>query len=256
MTEEILEIATADGAMGVITARPSTEGRLPVVILFHDGPGIREATHEVVRRIADWGFYAVAPDRYYRYGRFVSVKPEDLRDAAPDSELMQRFFGMVTATTDELIRADMEKLLEHLASDPHADPGPMFCIGYCNGVRTLLRVMTEYPGRFAAGAGLHPSFCVSEEDDSPHRSAAQIGGTIYIAIGASDHLASVEHNQPLLDELAKLGDCATVEVLPGADHGFAMPGPSYHPEAASRAYEMVRRLFTGRKLPAGLHQPG
>ena len=34
-----------------------------------------------------------------------------------------------------------------------------------NGVRTLLRTMSDHPDTFTAGVGLHPSFCV--EPDVP-----------------------------------------------------------------------------------------
>ena len=158
MIEEILDISTPDGMMSVIAKRPGGDGPFPVVVLFHDGPGIREATHDVVRRIAAAGYYGLAPDRYHRYGRFVHVDPGDLMAAAPDSELMRSFFGMVMATTDDLVRRDVAALLDHLAAEPAAKQGPMGCIGYCNGVRTVLRAMSDHPDKFAAGVGLHPSF--------------------------------------------------------------------------------------------------
>lgn len=243
MIEQILEVPTRDGVMGVLTKRPEGDGPFPVVVLFHDGPGIREATHDVVRRIARAGYFVVAPDRYHRFGRFVYVKPEDLIAAGRDSELMKNFFAMVMATTDELIRSDVNALLQHLDSDPVARKGAMGCIGYCNGARTVLRTMAEHPSRFAAGVGLHPSFCVSDDEDSPHLGVSKVRGSLYIAIGDADHVAPVEHNQPLIDELRKLGDQAFVEILPGADHGFAMPGPNYHEAAAARSYEQALALL-------------
>lgn len=254
MIEDILVISTPDGDMGVVAKRPAGDGPFPVVVLFHDGPGVRDATHDVVRRIAGAGYYVVAPDRYHRHGRFVYVEPRDLMAAAPDSELMQRFFSMVMATTDDLVRADVDALLCHLASDPAARQGPMGCIGYCNGVRTVLRAMSDHPDQLTAGVGLHPSFCVSPDDDSPHLAVSRVKGSLYVAFGEADHLASVEHNQPLIDELGKLKDRAVVEILPGADHGFAMPGPSYHEAAATRAYEQALALFQ-RSLGGSLSRP-
>jgi carboxymethylenebutenolidase len=243
MHEAILDLPTADGVMGVVAKRPDGAGPFPVVVLFHDGPGVRDATHELVRRIAAAGYYVVAPDRYYRYGRFVHVAPEELIAAEPDSKLMRDFFAMVMATTDDLIRADVDVLLDYLASDPAARPGRMGCIGYCNGARSVLRTVFDHPGRFAAGVGLHPSFCVSPDDDSPHACVSSLDGWFYFAFGEADHTASVEHNQPLIDALRTLGDRATVEILPGADHGFAVPGPKYHEAAATLAHDRAIELF-------------
>jgi dienelactone hydrolase len=164
--ERILDIPTADGTMGVIVKHPDGEGPFPVVLFFHDGPGLREATHHSARGLADAGFYVASPDRYHRFGRFVSVRPEDLIASGPKSELMQSFFSMVMATTDDLVRADVDALLSHLVSDPSARRGPIGCIGYCNGVRYLLRTMSQRPDLFAAGAGLRPSFCAQGSDVS------------------------------------------------------------------------------------------
>src|SRR3569832_1400937 len=195
----ILELPTADGTIAVLTERPDGDGPFPVVVMFHDGPGIREATQRTARRLADAGYYVLVPDRYHRHGRFMHVLPEELIAAGRESALMRTFFGMVMAVTDEHVRADLAVLLSHLPTDPAARKAPMGCIGYCNGVRFLLQAMSENPGTFAAGVGLHPSFCVSEGGDSPHASVTRIDGELYIALGADDHVASVQHNAPLLD---------------------------------------------------------
>jgi carboxymethylenebutenolidase len=244
MIEDSLEVATADGPMAVLRKRPTGPGPFPVIVMFHDGPGIREATHQVMASIAAAGFYVVAPDRYHRFGRFVHVEPEALIAAGRDSELMRSFFAMVTATTDDKIRLDLDALLAVLARDSVARSAAYGCIGYCNGARTVLRVMSEHPSRFRAGAALHPSFCIDDDAQSPHLAVRNIPGELYVAIGEADHLASVEHNRPLIDELTKLGARAEVEVLPGADHGFAMPGPSYNHEAATRAHQRAVALWT------------
>ncbi|WP_433663403.1 dienelactone hydrolase family protein [Nocardia sp. CA-128927] len=250
MIEEILDIPTADGPMAVITKRPETDAPLPVVLLFHDGPGIRAATHETVHRIAKSGYYVLAPDRYHRFGQFIHVPPEDLIAAGRDSTLMRDFFQMVTATTDDLVRTDVTALLDHLAADPAAKQSSMGCIGYCNGARAVLQTMSDHADIFTAGAGLHPSFCVSPEANSPHKTVANAKGEFYFAIGKADHIASAEHNQPLIDELQKLGPRATVDILPNADHGFAVPGPTYHAPAATHAHRKALTLFNRTLNPA------
>ena len=150
---------------------------------------------------------------------------------------------MVMATTDDLVRADVDALLSHLVSDPSVRRGPIGCIGYCNGVRYLLRTMSQRPDLFAAGAGLHPSFCVSSDADSPHHCISSIKSELYFAFGKSDHVASVEHNRPLIDEIARLGDRASIDVIPGADHGFAVFGPNYHESAAIHSHARTISLF-------------
>ena len=75
MIEAELTIRTADGEQTVVTKRPDGDGPIPVVVMFHDGPGMREGNHHVARRIAEAGYYAFVPDRYYRKGKFVPRRP-------------------------------------------------------------------------------------------------------------------------------------------------------------------------------------
>ena len=91
---------------------------------------------------------------------------------------------------------------------------------------------------------LHPSFCVTSEPNSPHLSVPTMTGRLHMAQGAADQLASLEENQPLLDAVAELGERGSVDVIEGADHGFAVPGGhAYHPEGAARSYATAHTIF-------------
>jgi carboxymethylenebutenolidase len=230
LKECILEIETKSGIMGVLSSSPDGEFA-PLVIMFHDGPGVREATWEAMRRFSSAGFRVLCPDRYNRFGRFVHFSPEDLMQAGRGSELMSRFFGMVTATTDEMIAEDLAALLKETAPQE-----PFACIGFCNGVRSLLRTLHDYKQRGIAGIGFHPSFCVEDGVDSPHLAVPEIQGLLYLAFGDDDHVSSIAHNRPLIDAAGALGSRAKIVELQNAGHGFAMPGPSYSSPAAEEAY--------------------
>jgi carboxymethylenebutenolidase len=228
--ERILEIETKSGIMGVLSSSPDGESA-PLVVMFHDGPGIREATWEAMRRFSSVGFRVLCPDRYYRFGRFVHFSPEDLMQAGRGSELMSRFFAMVTATTDEMIAEDLAALLKETTLEE-----PFACVGFCNGVRSVLRTLDAYKQRAIAGIGFHPSFCVEDGADSPHLAVPKIEGLLYLAFGAEDHVASIAHNRPLIDAAGALGSRASIVEVQNAGHGFAMPGPGYSAQAAEEAY--------------------
>ena len=120
----------------------------------------------------------------------------------------------------------------------------MGCIGYCIGARSVLRTMANHPDLFAAGVGLHPSFCATKDADSPHLAVPSLPGHLYIGIGEADQMQSVEMNQPLIEAVGELGDRGTVEIHPGADHGFAVPSsPAYQEAAASRSYDQAFTIF-------------
>jgi carboxymethylenebutenolidase len=241
LRECILEIKTKSGIMGVLSSSPDGE-LAPLVIMFHDGPGVREATWEAMRRFSSVGFRVLCPDRYNRFGQFVHFSPEDLMQAGKGSELMSRFFDMVTATTDEIIAEDIAALLKEIAPEE-----PFACVGFCNGVRSLLRTLHDYKQRGIAGIGFHPSFCIEDGADSPHLAVPEIEGLLYLAFGEDDHISSIAHNRPLIDAAKALGSRAEIVKLPKAGHGFAMPGPSYASQAAEEAYSdaigILQRAF-------------
>lgn len=243
MIEEILTVPTPDGDMSVVAKRPESDGPLPVVVLFHDGPGVRPSTHDVVRRIAEAGYYVVSPDRYHRNGKFVHMEPEELFALPQDSNEFKSFMGMLMGTSDDMVRSDLNALLGHLDADPAARKAPMGCIGYCIGARSVVRAMADHPDIFKAGVGMHPSFCVTKDADSPHLGVPKSSGSFYFAWGEKDQMQPYSAAAPLHEEFDKLGDRATYDLYPGADHGFAVPGGTYNAKVADEAYGKALDLF-------------
>lgn len=173
-----------------------------------------------------------------------SIKPWFVLDRTrPVDEATQaRFWQVLMETTDDDVAADLAALLTFVADDPAARPGAMGCIGYCIGARSVLRTVTADPDRFPAGVGLHPSFCTTDDDDSPHLAVADYPGSLYIAFGTADTMQPASANTALIDATNALAK-GTAEVHEGADHGFGVPGPAYHPTAADRSYDQARLVF-------------
>lgn len=249
--DEIRTLTTDEGEMGVVVSHPDAGGPFPVVLFFHHGPGLDEASREAIRWISDAGYYVIAPDRYHRHGRFLVM---DLRRAmGPDADPAERdrFLGIFSGTTEEMVGRDVDVVLGYLEDDPQARPGPIGAIGYCIGARSVLRTIGDHPDRVNAGVLLHPSYCVTGEPDSPHTAVEGYGGYVYVGIGAEDTMQSAEAHQALIDAVRALGDRGNAEVLEGANHGFAVPGAAYHEVAATRAYEQALETFArGLASPA------
>jgi carboxymethylenebutenolidase len=229
--------------MGVVVSHPEGEGPFPVVLFFHHGPGLDDGSKQAIGMISDAGYYVIAPDRYYRHGSFLTFDMHALRSPDADPAAAEKFSAAFFGTTDDLVAEDVSAVLEHVKGDPAARPAPMGCIGYCIGARSVLRTLAAHPDSFTVGIALHPSFCVTEDDDSPHREVAGFSGHLYVGIGSEDQASSAEANAPLIEAVALLGDRGTAEVHEGANHGFAVPGPAFHEAAASRSYEQALALF-------------
>jgi carboxymethylenebutenolidase len=228
----------------VHVVKPEGEGPFPVVVFFHHGPGFDDGSKQLVQMIADRGYYVAAIDRYHRFEPWVRFDMAKARDPDPENPERKRMMSMLFGTTDDQVEEDVSALLADLQAEPAARDGAMGCIGYCIGARSVLRTMAHHPDQFLAGVGLHPSFCATDDADSPHLAVPSLPGHLYIGIGEADQMQSVEMNKPLIEAVGELGDRGTVEIHPGADHGFAVPGsPAYQEAAASRSYDRAFAIF-------------
>jgi len=240
---ETWTITKSDGELGVVVSSPDGEGPFPVIFFFHHGPGLDEGSKQSIQTLAEAGYYVVAPDRYWRYGPFLTFSPRELRSADTNPAVTKLFRTAIEGTTDAMVESDVQAILVHLGDYPEARRSPMGCIGFCIGARSVIRTMAAHPQLFTVGVALHPSFCVDDSDDSPHTDVVDLPGFLYVGIGAEDQMSSVETNRPLINAVAELGDRGKVDIHAGADHGFAVPGPSYHAVAASRSYDRALTLF-------------
>ena len=234
-------ITTDNGPMGIHVVRPDGEGPFPVVIFFHHGPGLDDGSKQTMARIADWGYYVVTHDRYHRAEPWYTMKNRD------ESE-MKKMFGLVLGTTEDQVADDLSSLLTWVASDSVAGSGAMGCIGYCIGARSSLCTTRDRGEVFRAGVGLHPSFCTTDQPDSPHLGVPSYTGSLYIGFGSADAMQPASANTALIDNTNALVK-GEAEIHDGADHGFGVFGPAYHEAAATRSYDRVRVMFD-RELKA------
>ncbi|NNE72705.1 MAG: hydrolase [Acidimicrobiales bacterium] len=236
--EEILETETDDGPMAVLRKRPS-EGAAPRVAMFHDGPGIRKATHAFMQKLAASGYDVICPDLYHRAGRLIGIEPEQ---RAADPGLGAKMWELIQAMTDDGIQHDMDVAL---AAVGVTDDEPVGAIGFCLGARAVYRMLERRPQQCRAGAMWHPSFLADDEPDSPHLTAGGLRQPLFIGIGDADQTQSIEMHQRFFDAVESL-EHVTVEVFAGADHGFTWPGyDSYHQEASDRCFAATTELFAG-----------
>ena len=211
--------------------------------MFHDGPGIRIATHEFAAMLAGAGHEVVVPDLYHRAGRLIGYEPHE---RVADPTIIDRLWKLVRGLTDDGIQADLDATLDAIELGPAER---LATIGFCLGARAVFRTMMRLPERFVAGAMWHPSFLADEQSDSPHTTAAAITQPLYIGIGDADTMQPIAAHQRFFDAVAPL-EHVEIEVFAGADHGYTWPGwPSHQPMAADRSFAKTVDLFRTH-LPA------
>src|SRR5215471_10029777 len=149
MTEEMLSVPTPDGEMGAYVRRPDGAGPFPVVVYFHHGPGLDDGSKQSMQLIADAGYYVVSPDRYNRFGPWLSFDPKQMRSGTPEGDkLREEMMNALMGTSDDMVEEDLSALIEFLDTQPAARKAPMGVIGFCIGARSVLRTLKHHPDEF------------------------------------------------------------------------------------------------------------
>ncbi|MEI7712522.1 MAG: dienelactone hydrolase family protein [Rhodospirillales bacterium] len=248
MQERIVNVPTADGAMETFISHPQQGGAFAAVVLYMDVWGIREELYDIARRIATVGYCVAVPDLYYRQGR---VRHE-FRDAdgrmislhaLPEAD-RARVTAPLAQLSDTMVVADTGSLIRFLDAEAPVRPGPMGSVGYCMGGRHVVSVAAEYPDRFRASAGLHPTSLISDRPDSPHTRLDRLRGELYCGFAETDAYAPLSMIQALDGMLAAQSVGYRREIHAGAVHGYALPDRDIHHKAgANRDWELIFAMY-------------
>lgn len=241
MSEETIEIRTADGLADGYVHRPSAGGSAPGVMLLTDIGGLRPASLQLSARLAEQGFVVLTPNVFYRTG-----KPP-LFDFIPnfaDARTQKRFAELAGPITPDAIERDGGAFLDFLAALPGVRPGQFGVAGYCFTGGYALKVAASQSNRVAAAASFHGGRLYTDSETSPHRALPRIKARLYFGHATKDGSMPQEAIDKLEEALAAWGGKFESEVYEGAYHGWTMPnGPAYNPEQAERAFQKLTELF-------------
>jgi carboxymethylenebutenolidase len=101
------------------------------------------------------------------------------------------------------------------------------------GGRIGMRAAEAFGTDIAAASLLHPTNLVTDQPDSPHLEADRIHASLYFGFGENDSVTPLSSIPPLREKLEEAGVAHRIEILPGAEHGFTMPGRAAYNEAAA-----------------------
>jgi carboxymethylenebutenolidase len=240
MRSELIDVTTQDGVADAYLVRPDDE-RHPAVLLVVDAFGLRPQIERMAERIAAQGFAVLAPNVFYRAGRAPVVSLDGLGDPEQRGAVFERVMPLIRALTPELIVRDGGAYLDALEQ---VGAGPVAITGYCMGGRIGWRIAAAYPERVAALGGFHVGGLVTEDDDSPHRSAGSLAAEVYLGFADNDRSMTPEQIAAVERALEAAGVRHRTEVYSGAAHGFTTADtPAYDEAAAERHYAELFALL-------------
>lgn len=237
MIERQLEVQTSDGPMTTFEFHPEEGGPFPVVLYMMDAPSIRPALKIMASRLATAGYYVLMPFLYYRNSPF--------REFDSSDEAMHERRELMQSVTREGAIKDAEALLAHAAGQTAADcERPLGAVGFCMSGPLVMALAQQWTTRIGAIASVHGAWVVTDKPNSPHRQIDQIEAELYFAWADNDPTATPEERQ-LMDEALRASDIRyRIDLMSGAEHGFAPPGGArYHHGAAEKHWERVHDLF-------------
>jgi carboxymethylenebutenolidase len=212
-------ITTADGPMTVHAFGTETA---PVVLVLMPAPGVNHGLLDYAQKLAAEGYRALVPDLYHRLGDGLTFHP-------PTQQAEMR--EAMGSLTDAMVVLDVGAVLDTLPAGQ-----PVGAVGFCMGGRFVVRSMAAYPQRITAGSALHPARLLQDGEDSPHLDLAAIAGPLYVGFGEVDSIVPPEHWDAVREQLERYDKQASIDIHPGAEHGYALPGPNFQEAAATASW--------------------
>ena len=214
-------------------ARPTDDNKRSGVVFIHHLPGYDRETKEFVRRFADRGYNAVAPNLYSRV-------PGDYDDAAATV----RAQGGVP---DEQVMGDVGEAIEWLRALPTSN-GKVAVIGHCSGGRhTYLTAATHdidaaivcYGGLITGETPPQMSSMVPILDRTSDISCPVLG-----FFGNDDQFPTPQQVDDIEKALIEAGKDYEFHRYDGAGHAFFGPDrPAYRVEAALDGWDHIWRFL-------------
>jgi carboxymethylenebutenolidase len=246
MSGSHIDIPTPDGVADAYLARPDDGERPPGVLFLMDAYGLRPRIEEMADRIAARGYAVLAPNLFYRAGRAPVLPFPDMGDEDSRTEFFTNVRQLMGELTPEHLDADGAAYLDELAK---VADGPVGITGYCMGARVGFRIAAAHPDRVAALAGFHGGGLVTDDEQSPHRSAGALRAEIYFGHADNDRSNTPEQIAALDAALEDAGVAHRSEVYAGAAHGYTMSDtPVYDEQASERHFTALFDLLDRRLL--------
>jgi carboxymethylenebutenolidase len=217
-------------------ARPMGSGPYPGVVVIHHMPGWDEATKEIARKFAYYGYVAISPNLHYR----------ERKGTPSENSVSVRAAG---GMPDDRTMGDVKGAMAYLRTLPYLN-GKVGIIGYCSGGRQVYLAACTLPGIDAAidcyGGGVvaRPGELTERQPVAPIDYTKDLRCPLLGLFGKEDKRPSPEDVAKTEAELKKWGKRYEFHMYDNAGHSFfTVDRPSYRVEAAMEGWKQVFRWF-------------
>ena len=228
-----VKIPTGGKEMSGYHAMPEGKGPFPVVVVVQEVFGVHEHIKDLCRRLAKAGYYAIAPELYFRQG-----DPK----TAPGIEAIIKIANSVP---DDQVMGDLDATVAFAKKSGKTDAAKIAITGFCWGGR--ISWLYAARGNVKAAAAWYGRISNAPNALQP-KSVIDIGATLKVPVigfyAGHDSGIPVTHVELMKKELAKGKSGSELNVYPDAQHGFnADYRPSYSKKDAEDAWAKMLAWF-------------
>jgi carboxymethylenebutenolidase len=236
VTESDVTIKTPDGNCDAYFVHP-TSGAAPGVLYWPDIFGLRPASKQMGKRLAESGYSVLVINPFYREKK----APTAENGGATPIDQLRPMMQKLNETTH---MTDAKAFIAWLDSQPQvAKNKKIGTQGYCMGGPMAIRTAVAAGDRVGAVATFHGAALVTDQPNSPHLQASKTKAQYLIAIATNDDQRAPNDKTTIKDTLAKANVPAEVEVYNGA-HGWCPPDTAvYNQPEAERAWTRLLALY-------------
>lgn len=237
LTAGMVKIKGVDGVeVPAYRAYPTNGKKLPVVLVVQEIFGLHEHIKDVVRRFAKAGYYAIAPELYFRQG-----------DPTKETDFRKIIGEIVSKVPDAQVMSDLDAAVSFAKASRKADVSRLGITGFCWGGRVVWLYAAHNPALKAGAAwyGRVEGAPSPLQPKNPIDLASSIKAPVLGLYGAKDGGIPVASLDRLKDALKAAGnDKCEIIVYPDAEHGFhADYRPSYNEHDAKDGFAKLLAWF-------------
>ncbi|MDE1146141.1 MAG: dienelactone hydrolase family protein [Azospirillaceae bacterium] len=235
----MVNVPVKDGTMGAYRALPKRDGSgtaYPVVLVIQEIFGVHEHIRDLCRRLAKQGYYAVAPDLYFRQGD--ATKVQDIPTLMKD---------IVSKVPDDQVLSDVDATVAYVHGTGQGDTKRLAITGFCWGGRVVWLYAAHNPD-LKAGAAWYGRLVGNTNELQP-KNPIDLVDSLHAPVlglyGGLDQGITQDSVEQMRAALAKAGKTKSeITVFPDAGHGFnADYRPSYNPTDAKAAWGKMLEWF-------------
>jgi len=232
-----VKLNTMTGPLPAYRAAPERGGKFPVVLVVQEIFGVHEHIKDVCRRLAKLGYFAIAPELYFRQG-----------DASKISDSQEIFAKIVNHVPDSQVMSDLDSAVVFAEASGKADTSKLGVTGFCWGGRITWTYCVHNP-RVKAGVAWYGRLVAPARAPLQPAYPVELSAPLKVPVlglyGGADAGIPVEHVEQMRAALKAASNTSSeIIVYPDTPHAFyADYRPSYRKEAAEDGWKRMHDWF-------------